>query len=112
MLKEDNPYESLEYRSKHLQEELVKAAKAVNVPFKVNRVGTMLTAFFSEGEVTNFEESKKSDQAKFSRYFKAMLNEGVYLPPSAFECWFISTAHTESIIEQTIEAHKKALAVL
>ncbi|MCI5073303.1 glutamate-1-semialdehyde 2,1-aminomutase [bacterium] len=109
MLKEESPYETLEHRSRYLQEELEKEAQKAGVAVKVNRVGSMLTLFFSEHDINDFESSKQSHQEKFSKYFQAMLEQGVYLPPSAFECWFISTAHDESILQQTIAAHKEAL---
>lgn len=109
MLKDESPYESLEHRSRYLQEELEKEAKKADVAVKVNRVGSMLTLFFTDAEVTDFESSKQSHQEKFGKYFQAMLEQGVYLPPSAFECWFVSTAHDETILQQTISAHREAL---
>ncbi len=74
----------------------------------VNRVGSMFTFFFTEGPVTNWESAKRSDTARFGRFFRAMLERGVYLPPSQFEAAFVSAAHTAQDIAKTVEAAKEA----
>ena len=74
----------------------------------VNRVGSMFTFFFTEGPVTDWESAKRSDTARFGRFFRAMLERGVYLAPSQFEAAFVSAAHTEQDIAKTIEAAKEA----
>jgi glutamate-1-semialdehyde 2,1-aminomutase len=74
----------------------------------VNRVGSMFTFFFTDGPVTDYESAKRSDTARFGRFFRAMLERGVYLPPSQFEAAFVSAAHTEEDIRQTIAAARDA----
>ena len=72
--------------------------------FTVNRVGSMFTFFFTDGPVTDYESAKTSDTARFARFFRGMLERGVYLAPSQFEAAFVSAAHTEEDIRRTIEA--------
>jgi glutamate-1-semialdehyde 2,1-aminomutase len=74
----------------------------------VNRVGSMFTFFFTSGPVTDYESAKRSDTARFGRFFRAMLERGVYLAPSQFEAAFISAAHTEEDIRQTVAAAHEA----
>jgi glutamate-1-semialdehyde 2,1-aminomutase len=68
----------------------------------------MFTFFFTDGPVTDYESAKRSDTARFGRYFRAMLERGVYLAPSQFEAAFVSAAHTEDDIRQTIAAAHEA----
>ena len=70
----------------------------------VNRVGSMLTPFFCQGPVTDLESAMKSDTKAYARFFHRMLDRGVMVPPSQFEAWFVSAAHTEAMIDRTIEA--------
>jgi glutamate-1-semialdehyde 2,1-aminomutase len=79
---------------------------------RVQRVGSMWTLFFNDGAVTDYDSAKKSDAAKFGRFFWAMLERGVYLPCSQFEAAFLMTVHTEDHINQTIAAAKDALAAI
>jgi len=76
----------------------------------VNRVGAMFTLFFTGRPVTDYDSAKRSDTARFARYFHAMLDRGIYLAPSQFEAAFVSAAHTEEDIRQTVAAAKEALA--
>jgi glutamate-1-semialdehyde 2,1-aminomutase len=98
------PYDDLEAKGAWLAGELKQAADRRKIPLTVNRVGSLLTVFFTPGPVTNLAEAKKSDTQVFARFFQGMLREGVYLPPSQFEAWFISTAHTEADLEFTAAA--------
>jgi len=75
----------------------------------VNRVGSMFTFFFTDQPVTDWESAKRSDTARFARYFRHMLDRGIYLAPSQFEAAFVSAAHSEEDIRQTIEAAREAL---
>jgi glutamate-1-semialdehyde 2,1-aminomutase len=74
----------------------------------VNRVGSMFTFFFTEGPVTDYESAKRSDTARFGRFFRAMLERGIYLAPSQFEAAFLSAAHSEEDIEATMAAAREA----
>jgi glutamate-1-semialdehyde 2,1-aminomutase len=103
-------YETLEERGAWLARELKELAARGRVPLTVNRVGSMLTLFFSDAPVTDLTEAKKSDLNRFKRFFQGMLAEGVYLPPSQFEAWFISLAHRREDLEETLRAAAKALA--
>ncbi len=76
----------------------------------VNRVGSMFTFFFTDGPVTDYESAKRSDTARFGRFFRAMLERGVYLAPSQFEAAFVSAAHTEEDIQQTVAAAREAFS--
>ncbi|HEY7088448.1 MAG TPA: glutamate-1-semialdehyde 2,1-aminomutase [Tepidisphaeraceae bacterium] len=113
IIKEPGCYETLEERSAMLESGLIRAAAQHNVPLAVNRVGSMLTPFFVKkagDKVTNFAEATSSDRVRFRTFFHAMLEHGVYLPPSQFEAWFVSLAHTDAQINQTIEAAQQAFA--
>ena len=111
-LSKPGSFERLETTSKKLTEELAGLAKRAGVPLTINRVGSMWTAFFTEGPVFDYASAKKSDAAKFGRFFHRMLERGVYLPPSQFEAAFCSLAHTDADLETTLEAAKSALAAL
>src|SRR6059036_220275 len=101
-------YRRLESLAARLHAGLLGARDEADVPVRVNRVGSMLTVFFTNKDVTDFESAKTSDTQRFNRFFHAMLNEGVYLPPSQFEVAFVSAAHSTSDINRTIEAASKA----
>jgi glutamate-1-semialdehyde 2,1-aminomutase len=83
-------------------------AAAAPAGIRTNRVGSMLTWFFQTGEVRDYETAKKSDTAKFGRFFHRMLEHGIYLPPSQFEAAFISAAHTPGDVARTVEAAKES----
>ena len=109
LLKDTNPYPELERRSAKLEKGLREAAAQASVPATVNRVGSMLTAFFTEGPVTDWPSAKKSDTDRYARFFRSMLEAGVYLAPSQFECAFVSVAHTDELIDKTIDAARLAM---
>jgi glutamate-1-semialdehyde 2,1-aminomutase len=93
-----------------LEAQGAKLEAAVPAGVTVNRVGSMFTYFFTDGPVTDWESAKKCDTARFGRFFRRMLESGVYLAPSQFEAAFVSAAHTDEDIEKTIAAARKALA--
>ncbi len=103
-------YEELERKGVRLQEGLEGVFARAEVPLTVNRIGSMMTLFFNPGPVTGWDEVSKSDKAGFGKFFHRMLDEGVYLPPSAFEAMFVSAAHTDADIDATVEAAAKALS--
>ena len=111
-LRDEPPYERLERLSARLAEGLDKAAADARVPHVVQRVGSMLTLFFHDGPVHNYEEAKRSDTRLFGRFFWEMLARGVYLPCSQFEAAFVSAAHSEADIDHTLEAAREALAAI
>ena len=103
-------YAGLDKLGLELELGVMEVAKEAGVPLCCNRVGSMLTWFFTPGPVTDWESAAKSDTAAFARFFRAMLDKGVYLPPSQFEAAFLSAAHTEKDVQQTIEAARQAFA--
>ncbi len=107
-LAEPNVYLDLESKAATLQAGLADAADAAQVPVTINRVGSAMTVFFTDAPVTDYNSALKADTAAYGRFFHAMLAEGVYLPPAQFECFFVSLAHTDEQIEQTIRAAQKA----
>src|SRR5450432_3006435 len=104
-------YSALEKRSAQLAEGITAAAKAAGVPLCNNRVGSMFTWFFQPGPVTDWNSASKSNTEAFGRFFRAMLDNGVYLPPSQYEAAFLGAAHSERDIQQTIAAAKQAFAM-
>jgi glutamate-1-semialdehyde 2,1-aminomutase len=108
-LKERRPYAALERSTKNLCAGLDAAASAAGVSHTINRVGSMWTLFFTNGPIVDLDSAKKSDTARFARFFWAMMDRGVYLPCSQFEAAFVSTAHADEHIDQTIRAACEAL---
>jgi len=111
-LRQPGVYETLEKRSGRLAEGLAEAARRNGVPASFNRVGSMLGMFFTDRAVENFETAKTSDLPRFGRYYCQMLDAGIYLAPSQFEACFVSLAHDDAAIEQTIRAADVSLAAL
>ncbi len=103
-------WDRLENATRDLAVGLSHAAQDARVPLQVSHVGSMFGAFFSGEPVKDWESAKKSDTARFSRYFRRMLEEGVYLAPSQFEAGFVSTAHGPAEVEATLDAARRALA--
>ena len=108
----DEVYRTLEQRSAELESGLREALNEKGIVHAINRVGSMLTLFFGVERVSNYDDARSADAKLFARYFGAMFDRGVYLAPSAFECAFVSAAHTETDIEKTLAAHEAALAAI
>jgi glutamate-1-semialdehyde 2,1-aminomutase len=108
ILRRPGTYEGLEVISKRLVSGLAAAAAKAGIPLTVNRVGSMFTCFFTRDPVTDYASAKKSDTGMFARFFRSLLERGVYFPPSQFEAAFISTAHSEADVASTLEAAAKA----
>jgi glutamate-1-semialdehyde 2,1-aminomutase len=111
-LRRPGVYERLEHASRELGDGLAAACRAAGVPAVVNRVGSMLTAFFTGEPVIDYASAKKSDTARYGRFFRGMLARGVYLAPSQFEAAFVSLAHSDEDIERTVEAASAVLREL
>ncbi|MDO8475410.1 MAG: glutamate-1-semialdehyde 2,1-aminomutase [Candidatus Rokubacteria bacterium] len=103
-------YARLEESGARLEAGLVDGAKAAGVPLVVNRVGSMLTAFFTDGPVTDYASAMRSDTARYGRFFHAMLDGGVFLAASQFEAAFVSLAHGVSDLEEAAGAARRAFA--
>ena len=112
LLRDEPPYERLEALSARLAEGLDRAATDAGIPHVVQRVGSMLTLFFHDGPVRDYDDARRSDTRLFARFFWEMLARGVYLPCSQFEAAFVSAAHTEDDIDQTIEAARESLQAI
>ncbi len=108
LLKAQDVYEQLEKASARLVRGMTEAAREAGVPTISNRAGSMFTTFFSSEPVSDWTTAGRSDREAFARFFHAMLDAGVYLAPSQFEAAFLSTAHSDAIIDRTIEAARKA----
>jgi glutamate-1-semialdehyde 2,1-aminomutase len=109
ILEESGAYTTLEENSAKLAKGLAEAASAAGVPVAVNQIGSMVGLFFSDKPVANYADATASDTAAYARFFHAMLDNGVHLPPSQFETFFVSLAHTPQVIDATIQAAARAL---
>ena len=108
-LKRQNPYQNFESVGKKIEDILVGAAKKYQVDIVVNRFGSMMNPFFTKSKVTNFEEAQTSDTKKFAIFFWEMIRNGVFLPPSQFEAWFLSSAITKKDIQKIAIAVDRAM---
>jgi len=108
-LKKQNPYAKFEHLAAELEEVLLMSAAKYGVDLVVNRFGSMINPFFTKNEVTNFEEAQKADTKKFATFFWVMIENGVFLPPSQFESWFLSTAITKKDKKKVAKAIDKAM---
>jgi glutamate-1-semialdehyde 2,1-aminomutase len=112
ILREDpGIYLRLEALGARLGRGLREGAEQRGVPVTVNRVGSMVTLFFTAGPVTDYASAAKADTGRFAAYFRAMLDRGIYLPPSQFEAAFLSAAHTDDDAARILAAHGEALEV-
>jgi glutamate-1-semialdehyde 2,1-aminomutase len=102
-------YSKLEAASAYLEQGLRSAMDERRSNYTINRVGSMMTIFFTDHEVSDFDTAKLSDTFQFSAFFGKMLEGGVYLPPSQFEAMFISAAHSTEDLDRTIDAFKQAI---
>lgn len=112
ILERDPPYALLEETSAELFAGLEAAAHAAGIAFTGNRVGSMFTGFFRSGEVWNYADAKESDLRRFAHFHREMLAHGVYLAPSQFEAAFVSVAHDDAIVQQTITAARAAFVAI
>jgi glutamate-1-semialdehyde 2,1-aminomutase len=107
-LKRQNPYEKFEHIGDRIEAILLSAGKKYDVDVTVNRFGSMMNPFFTKLEVTNFAQAQTSDTSKFAIFFWEMIKNGVFLPPSQFEAWFLSSAITEEDIYKIEKAVDKS----
>lgn len=112
ILQQEGVYEEFERLGKILEEGILAAAKKYDTPITTNRLKGALTLYFTTEKVFNYEQAEKTDGEMFAKFFKLMLNQGINLAPSKYEAWFLTTAHTESDILQTITAVENAFAAL
>ena len=113
ILKEKDPYPTFEKNASRIKGLLLQAATKYDIDLQVNSFGSMINAFFTSEEVTDFKSAQTSDTEKFKVFFWKMMEQGVFLPPSQFEAWFLSTALDENdfiVIEKAIEVSFRAVA--
>ncbi len=107
LLQKPGTYEDLEEKGAWLAAELARAAERGGAEVTINRAGSLLTVFFTKGAVNDLEGAKRSDLNRFRQFFRGMLARGLYLPPSQFEAWFISLAHSAADLEKTAAAARE-----
>jgi glutamate-1-semialdehyde 2,1-aminomutase len=111
-LSDDVVYKRLEVSSIYLEDGLIRAAEETGVPVQVNRAGSLITTFFTDSPVSDYASARRSDTERYAAYFREMLNRGVFLAPSQFEAMFVSLAHTDDEIAETIDAVHDSLAAI
>ncbi len=104
LARELDPYPGLERTASALAEGLAEAFGRIGIPATVNRAHTLLSVFFTEGPVRSYADARAADHERYARFFHHMLERGVYLPPSGYEMWTLSTEHGQAEVERTIEA--------
>ncbi len=102
-------YKILEDKSAYFEKGIKEGIKSAGKNFQFNRIGSMMTLFFTEEPVTDYNSAVKSDAKLYGKYFNSMLNMGIYLPPAQFEAMFVSTEHSKEDLDKTIESNYKAL---
>ncbi len=102
----NNPsiYTELDEKTARLEKSLNDILGNKNIPHRINRVGSMMSIFFTNDEVIDFDSASKTDINMFNKFFHHMLDNGIYLPPSAFESWFISNALSSEDLQKTFDA--------
>lgn len=111
-LKEENVYEKTNQYVNKLSNFMLDSAKKYHIDITVNTFGSMITPFFTSQPVTNFDEAKASDQTKFTKFFWSLMNNGIYIAPSPFEAWFVSSKHGNKELDLTYKAIDKAFSGL
>jgi glutamate-1-semialdehyde 2,1-aminomutase len=109
ILERDKPYAELERRTNRLTDAIADAAHEFHIPIQINRIASMFTVFFADQPVTDYASAKRSDTKRFARFFHALLQRGVFLPPSQFEAAFLSVAHSDEVLAQVAEAMRQAM---
>lgn len=112
VLSNPNVYDLLNRKGKLLSEGLQQNARELGIDAFFTRVGSMSCMFFSSQEVVDYQSAKTSDTEMYAKYFKTMLEQGIYLAPSQFEACFVSLAHSDEDIERTIQANRRALQMI
>ena len=108
----DTLYTDLHHKMHTLAQATKEAAARLGIPHRVNRLGSMMTLFFTDAKVMDFATAKTSDTARYAAFFRALLERGVYFAPSQFEAAFVSAAHSDALLEETAQAVTEALNVV
>jgi len=104
LLRTKKVYQDLEKTTTTLTEALSRSAEERGIPITINRITGLFTLFFTEGPVRDYRTAKMSNTKRFAQFFIEMMEQGIYLPPSQFEAWFLSLAHTRKDLDKTVEA--------
>jgi glutamate-1-semialdehyde 2,1-aminomutase len=112
ILQQPGTYQALEAKGRLVEEQVQALARQTGLPLCCNRVGSMFTLFFTPGPVTDLATAQASDTKRFQRFFQEMLAQGVYLPPSQFEAWFLSLAHSPEDLDRVVTALSHSLPAL
>ena len=109
----ENPsiYQELDDKTAYLEKGLTTEISKLDIRFRINRMGSMISLHFSSHEINNFSDASKADINRFNKFFHQMLERGIYLAPSAYETWFLSNALTYDDLDFTIAAAADALKV-
>ncbi|MBL0331495.1 MAG: glutamate-1-semialdehyde 2,1-aminomutase [Chlorobi bacterium] len=108
----ENPYPKLEVITNEIESQLKYFGNKYSIDNCINRSGSMITLFFTKSEVVDFNSASSSDTKLFAKFFNGMLSKGIYLPPSQFEAWFVSSTHDTIAIEKTLDAAENVFATL
>lgn len=112
LIEQLDPYRGLDAAATMLADGLSTTFQEAGVPVSINRVESLFSVFFCEPPVRNFAEARAADHQRFARFFHAMLEEGIYLPPSGYEAWFLGTAHGQEEVGRTLDAARGAMRKL
>jgi glutamate-1-semialdehyde 2,1-aminomutase len=112
LIEDLDPYPDLEAAAARLADGLSEMFVEAGVPVTINRARSLFSLFFSDGPVRNYTDARAAGHERFARFFHAMLEQGIYLPPSGYEAWFLGTAHGDGEIDRTLEAAREACASL
>lgn len=110
-LKAQNPYDKFNQQAEQLEKVMLDAAAANRIDLTVNRFGSMINPFFSKKTITNFTEAQECNTAQFTKFFWGMIENGIYIPPSQFEAWFLSSVISDEDVNKIINAINKAMAL-
>jgi glutamate-1-semialdehyde 2,1-aminomutase len=103
-LLDDAAYAAVDAASGQLRAAVTEALSKAGVAHRLQAAGNMFSVFFTDAPVTDYEGAKSQETFRFTAFFHSMLEQGVYLPPSAFESWFVSTAHDDGALDRVVEA--------
>lgn len=112
VLRKENPYARMEQLAQNLEIGIAESANRYEIPITINRVGSGFTVFFGSERVTDYDSANRASKDLFGRFHQLMLEQGIYLAPSRFEAWFVSAAHQEMEIDQTLDAVQKSFSRL
>ena len=108
VLQDPGTYRQLDLKAAALEDGITRAAARAGTAMRVLRIASLLTVFFSPGEVTDYESASRADTSLFARFFRQLLDGGIYWPPSQFEAAFISLSHSDEDIRLTVEVVGRA----